>query len=62
MSHKDLIIKTKSEGMKVIIEAIKMIRDQKINLIENSDEFQTYYSFPKRDDVIKFLKGGNKFF
>ena len=52
MSHKDLIIKTKFEGMKAIIQAIKMIKDQKINLIENSDELKTYYSFPKRDDVI----------
>ena len=62
MSHKDLIIKTKLEGMKAIIQAIKMIEDQKINLIENIDELKTYYSFPKRDDVIKFLKEGNRFF
>ena len=62
MSHKDLIIKTKLEGMKAIIKAIKIIKDQKINLIENTDELKTYYSFPKRDDVIKFLKEGNRFF
>ena len=48
--------------MKALNNAIRMIRDQKINFIENSNELKTYYSFPKRKDVIQFLKNGKRFF
>ena len=53
--------------MKVII----IIQKKPFYLAENikflieslpSNELKTYFSFPKRDDVIRFLKGGNRFF
>ena len=40
----------------------KLIKKEKISLLENSDEYMTYYSFPKRKDIKQFFKGGNRFF
>ena len=62
-SHKDLIYITKKAGMELIILVLKkLIANEKINLIKNSEEEMSYYSFPTRRDVKDFLNEGNRFF
>ena len=53
---------TKLLGMEAIIEAIELIQSDDYELIPNSEEDSTYYSFPTRKDVIEFKKSGNRFF
>ena len=62
-SQKDLICLTKRIGMELIISALEiLLKNEKVKCIENKEEDMTYYSFPKKIDVKRFLKGGNKFF
>lgn len=61
-SQKELITETKKVGMEAIAEAIKLISEKKYSLIPNPENKKTYYSFPKRDDVKKFLQSGKKFY
>lgn len=58
----ELIDKTKHIGMQAILESIDLIKHNKVVEIENNDEEATYYSMPKREDVIEFLKTGKKFY
>jgi len=59
----DALIKlTKKIGMNCILEAIELIRTQEYEVIENSDGASSYYSFPKKVDVVQFRKSGKKFF
>ena len=62
MSQWELIRMTKFLGMEAIIEGIELIQSGDYELIPNSEEDSTYYSFPTRQDVIEFKKGGNRFF
>ena len=48
--------------MKLIIKAIQLISDNDLVLIPNPDSEKSYYSFPTRNDVIKFRENGKKFF
>jgi len=61
-SQRDLIKETKKIGMDAIIEAIEKIDSGKYDLIPNPKEESTYFSFPTRKDVKKFLAKGKKFF
>jgi len=61
-TQEELIKITKKLGMEAIIEAIEKIKSGEYTLIENNAEEMTYYSFPKRDDVLEFYKKGKKFF
>lgn len=61
-TQEELIKTTKKLGMEAIIEAIEKIKSGEYTLIENNDEEMTYYSFPKRDDVLEFYKKGKKFY
>tara|TARA_B100001057_G_C22549674_1_gene832918 strand:- start:47 stop:805 length:759 start_codon:yes stop_codon:yes gene_type:complete len=57
----DLIMKTKKIGMECIAEAILLIKDNLVKLKPNDKNQKSYYSFPKREDVIEFKKN-NVFF
>ena len=48
--------------MDAIAEAINLIFNNKVSLIENDDQNSTYYSFPNVIDVIDFKNNGNVFF
>ncbi|WP_445775286.1 methionyl-tRNA formyltransferase [Shewanella sp.] len=62
MSQWELIRMTKFLGMEAIIEGVELIQAGDYELIPNNDQDSTYYSFPTRQDVIEFKKGGNRFF
>lgn len=62
MSQWELIRITKFLGMEAILEGIELIQSGDYKLIPNNEEESTYYSFPTREDVIEFKKGGNRFF
>ena len=61
-SQKDIITKTKSLGMRLILNSIEKIRTGKVEFISNDDEKSTYYTYPKKEDVMLFRKKGKKFF
>lgn len=58
----ELIIQTKKIGMEAIVDAIKLISEDNISLIENNDSNKTYFSFPSKEDVNDFKKIGKSFF
>ena len=62
ISQWELIRMTKFLGMEAILEGIELIQSGDYELIANNEEESTYYSFPTRQDVIEFKKGGNRFF
>ena len=55
-----LIVETKRIGMECILEAINYVHEGDYKLIENSDDDSSYFSFPRRADVIEFKKSGNR--
>ena len=61
-TQEELIKYTKRIGMKSIIEAVEKINAGNVKTLENNDEHQTYFSFPKREDVVVFKKNKKKFF
>jgi methionyl-tRNA formyltransferase len=48
--------------MKIILKAIDLIDNNKVELINNPESEKSYYSFPKRQDVKEFNRIGKKFF
>lgn len=62
MTQAELIRETKLLGMKAIIEAIRLIQDNRVKLIPNPDMEATYFSFPKKEDVREFKRAGKRFF
>lgn len=60
--HRELITLTKKIGMEALVEAIMNIKDGKVKLKDNIHKKMSYYSFPKRPDVIDFYNSGKKFF
>lgn len=58
----ELIQHTKKLGMDAIVEAIEKIQKGGYELILNSDEKSTYFSFPTRDDVKEFRRIGKRFY
>lgn len=61
-TQEELIKETKILGMQAIAEAIDLIENDNVTLIENSDSEKSYFSFPTRNDVTEFLKAGKRFF
>ena len=61
-SLEKLIKITKLIGMDLIAQSVDLIKKNKFVLIKNPNNEMTYYSFPKRADVIEFLNDGNRFF
>jgi methionyl-tRNA formyltransferase len=58
----ELIQQTKKIGMRAILEAIELIYAGNYKLIENDPSQMSYYAFPSKKDVRKFLKARKKFF
>ena len=44
------------------MKAIDLIQNDEVKLIENNPSEKTYFTFPKRKDVLVFKKIGKKFF
>ncbi|MDC0280976.1 formyltransferase family protein, partial [Akkermansiaceae bacterium] len=61
-TQKDLIIETKKIGIELIIASVEKINSGKIDYINNPIDKGSYFSFPKKSDVNKFLKQGGRFF
>jgi len=57
-----LIQHTKKIGMQAILEAIELIYNGNYKVIENDYRKMSYYTFPSKKDVKKFVKAGKKFF
>lgn len=57
-----LIKECKRVGMVAAVEAIEKILHGKIQTSENNANLATYNSFPKKEDVVDFLKKGNKLY
>lgn len=62
LTQDELIIKTKKIGMELIAKSINLIQKNKVQLIENNGSESSYFSFPKKEDVLEFKKIGKKFF
>ena len=62
LSQAQLIERTKKIGMECIVKAVTLISENNLVLIPNLESEKTYYSFPKKTDVYKFIKNGKKFF
>ena len=61
-TQEELIKHTKKMGMDAIAKSIDLIKKDQVNLIENNPSEKTYFTFPKRKDVLAFKKIGKKFF
>ena len=58
----ELIKHTKKIGMLAVLEAIELIYTGNYKVIENDHSQMSYYTFPSKRDVQKFLEVGKKFF
>ena len=61
-THKDLIVETKKIGMEAIAKSIDYIFYDNLNMIENKKSESSYYSFPKKRDIVDFKRKGKLFF
>ncbi len=61
-TQEELIKYTKIIGMQSIVEAVEIIDVGNVVTLENNNEDQTYFSFPKKADVAIFKKREKKFF
>jgi methionyl-tRNA formyltransferase len=57
-----LVTKTKAEGARALVEAIRRIREGTVERKPNREEDATYYSFPSAEDRKAFVKAGRRFF
>ena len=61
-TQEELIVYTKRLGMEAIALAVDLIHHDRVTLINNDIENQSYYSFPTKEDVKIFLQQGKSFF
>ena len=61
-TQEELIKYTKKIGMEAISEAVDLIKNDNVKLIENDSNKKTYYTFPTKEDVAVFIKNGKRFF
>ena len=57
-----LVTKTKAEGARALVEAIRQIKEGAVQRKPNREEDATYYSFPSAEDRKAFVKAGRRFF
>jgi methionyl-tRNA formyltransferase len=62
MSQQELIRNSKILGMEAILETLDKIYDNNLTTTECKQGEGSYFSFPTRQDVLAFLKGGHKFY
>jgi methionyl-tRNA formyltransferase len=61
-TQEELIKYTKMIGMEAIVEAVEIIAAGDVETLKNNDSDMTYYSFPKKEDVVIFKKRNKRFF
>ena len=61
-TQEELIVYTKRIGMECILNAVDLIHNDNVKLIENDADKMTYFSFPTREDVNEFKRIGKSFF
>jgi folate-dependent phosphoribosylglycinamide formyltransferase PurN len=44
----------------LFVKAIKLIKNNEMTIIKNEEEHSTYFSFPKKEDILRFKKRGLK--
>ncbi len=60
ISHHDLMIKSKLIGADLLVEAIDLIRNDKVERKKNDASKATYYSFPDKEDMKRFFRLGKR--
>jgi methionyl-tRNA formyltransferase len=53
-----LIKRTKRQGAHCMVEAVQMLRNGKVQYLENKPDQGSYFPFPKREDVKRFREMG----
>jgi methionyl-tRNA formyltransferase len=61
-NQEQLIKYTKRIGMEAIAKSIDLIKNNKVEIINNDPSKKTYYTFPTKEDVIDFKSKGKFFF
>lgn len=61
-TQKELIQQSKKIGMQAIVDAIEKVYHGDYELLPNSDDDSTYYSFPTKEDVREFKQLGKRFY
>lgn len=61
-TQEELIKYTKRIGMEAIVDAVQIIDSEEVKTLKNDDDQMTYYSFPKKEDVLIFQKRNKRFF
>ena len=62
LTQQSLIIKTKKIGIQLLLKSVDLISNNQVVIKPNYDSEKSYFSFPKRKDVLEFRKNGKKFF
>jgi len=57
-----LVTKTKAEGARALVEAIRQIKEDTVRRTPNREEDATYFSFPTAEDRKVFVDVGRRFF
>lgn len=60
ITHHDLIVKSKKIAAAAVIEAISLIKNGKVERKQNNPDLATYYTFPKREEILEFQQRGGK--
>jgi methionyl-tRNA formyltransferase len=55
-----LIRKSKRIGAEMLVDAIRKIDNRDVKTVPLEMEGGSYFGWPKREDVLKFLKSGRK--
>ena len=59
----EITLNPKNPDRKQTIKVVNdLIQKNEVKLIENNHHKKTYFTFPKREDVLEFKKLGKKFF
>jgi methionyl-tRNA formyltransferase len=61
-TQEELIKYTKKIGVECIVKAIDLIHYNTVKIIPNDASSKSYFSFPKKEDVLIFRNIGKKFF
>jgi len=60
ITHHELIIKSKKVAADLCVEALKVIKNNQVKRKVNDSNQATYYSFPKKEDLLKFHQTGRR--
>jgi len=60
ITHHELMIKSKKLSADLLIEALVVIKNGRVERKQNDSKQATYYSFPQKEDLRKFYKAGGE--